>query len=151
MCVLLRGSYHGGSPQTMGLTSNSAYKYPIASGIGCHNASLCWETLAYRFFFLSLRVSSLKFMVLLSPDRPCVLMCLEGRGEEVTAEIPQYRLAENVTAPKVHTLYDVTLNDTCTPVLHVLTPTCSQTYTPMQTGQCLTSLRGFHIIFLVKL
>ncbi|XP_062333875.1 alanine--glyoxylate aminotransferase 2, mitochondrial [Osmerus eperlanus] len=35
--ITLRGSYHGGSPQTMGLTSNSAYKYPIASGIGCHN------------------------------------------------------------------------------------------------------------------
>ncbi|KAM6985229.1 alanine--glyoxylate aminotransferase 2, mitochondrial [Aplochiton taeniatus] len=35
--ITLRGSYHGGSPQTMGLTSNVAYKYPIASGLGCHN------------------------------------------------------------------------------------------------------------------
>ncbi|KAG9354131.1 hypothetical protein JZ751_012255 [Albula glossodonta] len=34
--ITLRGSYHGGSPQTMGLTSNAAYKYPIASGLGCH-------------------------------------------------------------------------------------------------------------------
>lgn len=32
-----RGSYHGGSPQTMGLTSNAAYKYPIANGLGCTN------------------------------------------------------------------------------------------------------------------
>ncbi|XP_037548508.1 alanine--glyoxylate aminotransferase 2, mitochondrial [Nematolebias whitei] len=35
--ITLRGSYHGGSPQTMGLTSNSAYKYPIANGLGCTN------------------------------------------------------------------------------------------------------------------
>ncbi|KAJ3606040.1 hypothetical protein NHX12_028083 [Muraenolepis orangiensis] len=27
-----RGSYHGGSPQTMALTANSAYKYPVANG-----------------------------------------------------------------------------------------------------------------------
>ncbi|KAF3848993.1 hypothetical protein F7725_015490 [Dissostichus mawsoni] len=33
--ITLRGSYHGGSPQTMGLTSNAAYKYPIANGLGC--------------------------------------------------------------------------------------------------------------------
>lgn len=32
-----RGSYHGGSPQAMGLTSNAAYKYPIANGLGCTN------------------------------------------------------------------------------------------------------------------
>ncbi|XP_062409714.1 alanine--glyoxylate aminotransferase 2, mitochondrial [Sardina pilchardus] len=35
--LTFRGSYHGGSPQTMGLTSNAAYKYPVASGLGCHN------------------------------------------------------------------------------------------------------------------
>uniref|UniRef100_A0A672YZ29 Alanine--glyoxylate aminotransferase 2, mitochondrial n=1 Tax=Sphaeramia orbicularis TaxID=375764 RepID=A0A672YZ29_9TELE len=35
--ITFRGSYHGGSPQTMGLTSNSAYKYPIANGLGCTN------------------------------------------------------------------------------------------------------------------
>lgn len=40
--ITIRGSYHGGSPQTMGLTSNSAYKYPIASGIGCTN--VCMHT-----------------------------------------------------------------------------------------------------------
>uniref|UniRef100_A0A8C6K917 Alanine--glyoxylate aminotransferase 2, mitochondrial n=1 Tax=Nothobranchius furzeri TaxID=105023 RepID=A0A8C6K917_NOTFU len=35
--ITLRGSYHGGSPQAMGLTSNAAYKYPIANGLGCTN------------------------------------------------------------------------------------------------------------------
>uniref|UniRef100_I3JLJ0 Alanine--glyoxylate aminotransferase 2, mitochondrial n=1 Tax=Oreochromis niloticus TaxID=8128 RepID=I3JLJ0_ORENI len=35
--ISLRGSYHGGSPQTIGLTSNAAYKYPVASGFGCTN------------------------------------------------------------------------------------------------------------------
>ncbi|KAM9450639.1 alanine--glyoxylate aminotransferase 2, mitochondrial isoform 1-T2 [Clarias gariepinus] len=35
--VTLRGSYHGGSPLAMGLTSNSIYKYPVASGLGCYN------------------------------------------------------------------------------------------------------------------
>ncbi|XP_075957205.1 alanine--glyoxylate aminotransferase 2, mitochondrial-like isoform X3 [Anarhichas minor] len=35
--ITFRGSYHGGSPQTMGLTSNAAYKYPIANGLGCTN------------------------------------------------------------------------------------------------------------------
>ncbi|XP_030625919.1 alanine--glyoxylate aminotransferase 2, mitochondrial isoform X2 [Chanos chanos] len=35
--ITLRGSYHGGSPQTLGLTANSAYKYPTPSGLGCHN------------------------------------------------------------------------------------------------------------------
>lgn len=35
-----RGSYHGGSPQTMGLTSNAAYKYPIANGLGCTNVRI---------------------------------------------------------------------------------------------------------------
>uniref|UniRef100_W5N1L2 Alanine--glyoxylate aminotransferase 2, mitochondrial n=1 Tax=Lepisosteus oculatus TaxID=7918 RepID=W5N1L2_LEPOC len=34
--ITLRGSYHGGSPQSLGLTSNSDYKYPIAAGFGCH-------------------------------------------------------------------------------------------------------------------
>ncbi|KAG7269837.1 hypothetical protein CRUP_032360 [Coryphaenoides rupestris] len=34
--ITFRGSYHGGSPYTMALTSNSAYKYPIANG-GCTN------------------------------------------------------------------------------------------------------------------
>ncbi|CAL8279111.1 unnamed protein product [Merluccius merluccius] len=34
--ITFRGSYHGGSPHTMALTSNSAYKYPIATG-GCVN------------------------------------------------------------------------------------------------------------------
>ncbi|XP_036386020.1 alanine--glyoxylate aminotransferase 2, mitochondrial [Megalops cyprinoides] len=34
--LTLGGSYHGGSPLAMGLTSNAAYKYPIASGLGCH-------------------------------------------------------------------------------------------------------------------
>ncbi|MBN3305303.1 AGT2 aminotransferase, partial [Amia calva] len=33
--MTLRGSYHGGSPQAMGLTSQSPYKYPIPSGLGC--------------------------------------------------------------------------------------------------------------------
>ncbi|XP_029025873.1 alanine--glyoxylate aminotransferase 2, mitochondrial [Betta splendens] len=35
--ITLRGSYHGGGPQTLGLTSNAAYKYPIANGFGCTN------------------------------------------------------------------------------------------------------------------
>uniref|UniRef100_A0A6Q2YX81 Alanine--glyoxylate aminotransferase 2, mitochondrial n=1 Tax=Esox lucius TaxID=8010 RepID=A0A6Q2YX81_ESOLU len=43
--ITLRGSYHGGSPQTMGLTSNSAYKYPIAIGLGCHN-TMCPDVFA---------------------------------------------------------------------------------------------------------
>lgn len=34
-----RGSYHGGSQQTMGLTSNSSYKYPIATSSGCTHVS----------------------------------------------------------------------------------------------------------------
>ncbi|XP_018609890.1 alanine--glyoxylate aminotransferase 2, mitochondrial isoform X1 [Scleropages formosus] len=34
--ITFRGSYHGGSPQTLGLTSYAAYKYPIANGFGCH-------------------------------------------------------------------------------------------------------------------
>ncbi|KAJ8286635.1 hypothetical protein GJAV_G00041390 [Gymnothorax javanicus] len=38
--ITFRGSYHGGSPQTMGLTANTAYKYPVASGLGCH-ATMC--------------------------------------------------------------------------------------------------------------
>uniref|UniRef100_A0AAX7UA79 Alanine--glyoxylate aminotransferase 2, mitochondrial n=1 Tax=Astatotilapia calliptera TaxID=8154 RepID=A0AAX7UA79_ASTCA len=35
--ITLRGSYHGGSPQTIGLTSNAAYKYPVASGFDSTN------------------------------------------------------------------------------------------------------------------
>ncbi|XP_051536788.1 alanine--glyoxylate aminotransferase 2, mitochondrial [Myxocyprinus asiaticus] len=35
--ITLRGSYHGGSPQATGLTSNADYKYPIACSLGCHN------------------------------------------------------------------------------------------------------------------
>ncbi|XP_030598696.1 alanine--glyoxylate aminotransferase 2, mitochondrial [Archocentrus centrarchus] len=35
--ITFRGSYHGGSPQSIGLTSNAAYKYPIANGLGCTN------------------------------------------------------------------------------------------------------------------
>ncbi|KAF3848996.1 hypothetical protein F7725_015493 [Dissostichus mawsoni] len=35
--LTLRGSYHGGTQQTMGLTSNSSYKYPIATSSGCTN------------------------------------------------------------------------------------------------------------------
>ncbi|XP_063066708.1 alanine--glyoxylate aminotransferase 2, mitochondrial [Engraulis encrasicolus] len=35
--LTFRGSYHGGSPQSLGLTSNSSYKYPVAGGLGCHN------------------------------------------------------------------------------------------------------------------
>ncbi|KAI5612753.1 alanine--glyoxylate aminotransferase 2, mitochondrial, partial [Silurus asotus] len=35
--ITLRGSYHGGSPLTMGLTSNTAYKYPVPSSLGCYN------------------------------------------------------------------------------------------------------------------
>ncbi|XP_062268483.1 alanine--glyoxylate aminotransferase 2, mitochondrial [Platichthys flesus] len=35
--ITFRGSYHGGSPQTIGLTSNAAYKYPIAGASGCTN------------------------------------------------------------------------------------------------------------------
>lgn len=35
--ITFRNSYHGGSPQTMGLTSNAAYKYPVPSGLGCTN------------------------------------------------------------------------------------------------------------------
>uniref|UniRef100_A0A9J8AKU2 Alanine--glyoxylate aminotransferase 2, mitochondrial n=1 Tax=Cyprinus carpio carpio TaxID=630221 RepID=A0A9J8AKU2_CYPCA len=35
--ITLRGSYHGGSPQAIGLTSNTKYKYPIPSSMGCHN------------------------------------------------------------------------------------------------------------------
>uniref|UniRef100_A0A3P8WWM5 Alanine--glyoxylate aminotransferase 2, mitochondrial n=1 Tax=Cynoglossus semilaevis TaxID=244447 RepID=A0A3P8WWM5_CYNSE len=35
--ITLRGSYHGGSPQTMGLTSYASYKFPVASNSGCSN------------------------------------------------------------------------------------------------------------------
>nr|XP_057910739.1 alanine--glyoxylate aminotransferase 2, mitochondrial isoform X2 [Doryrhamphus excisus] len=35
--ITFRGSYHGGSPQSIGLTSNSSYKYPVAIGLGCTN------------------------------------------------------------------------------------------------------------------
>uniref|UniRef100_A0A7N8XUT2 Alanine--glyoxylate aminotransferase 2, mitochondrial n=1 Tax=Mastacembelus armatus TaxID=205130 RepID=A0A7N8XUT2_9TELE len=35
--ITFRGSYHGGSPQALGLTSDGAYKYPIANGLGCTN------------------------------------------------------------------------------------------------------------------
>ncbi|KAI7795630.1 alanine--glyoxylate aminotransferase 2, mitochondrial [Triplophysa rosa] len=35
--ITLRGSYHGGSPQATGLTSNAVYKYPVPSSMGCHN------------------------------------------------------------------------------------------------------------------
>ncbi|XP_060790941.1 alanine--glyoxylate aminotransferase 2, mitochondrial [Neoarius graeffei] len=35
--ITLRGSYHGGSPLAMGLTSNTVYKYPVASSLGCYN------------------------------------------------------------------------------------------------------------------
>ncbi|XP_076613850.1 alanine--glyoxylate aminotransferase 2, mitochondrial-like [Chaetodon auriga] len=38
--ITLRGSYHGGSQQTMGLTSNSAYKYPVATSSGC-TSTMC--------------------------------------------------------------------------------------------------------------
>ncbi|XP_058851647.1 alanine--glyoxylate aminotransferase 2, mitochondrial isoform X1 [Acipenser ruthenus] len=34
--ITFRGGYHGASPYAMGLTSMAAYKYPIATGIGCH-------------------------------------------------------------------------------------------------------------------
>ncbi|CAN9504292.1 unnamed protein product [Ophioblennius macclurei] len=33
--ITFRGSYHGGTQQTMGLTANSSYKYPIATSSGC--------------------------------------------------------------------------------------------------------------------
>ncbi|XP_068561721.1 alanine--glyoxylate aminotransferase 2, mitochondrial-like [Cebidichthys violaceus] len=33
--LTFRGSYHGGTQQTMGLTSNSPYKYPVATSLGC--------------------------------------------------------------------------------------------------------------------
>lgn len=39
VCVC-RGSYHGGSPQATGLTSNAPYKYPVPSSMGCHNVRL---------------------------------------------------------------------------------------------------------------
>ncbi|XP_061654908.1 alanine--glyoxylate aminotransferase 2, mitochondrial [Phyllopteryx taeniolatus] len=35
--ITFRGSYHGGSPQTMGLTSLVDYKYPVGIGLGCTN------------------------------------------------------------------------------------------------------------------
>ncbi|KAM9794533.1 alanine--glyoxylate aminotransferase 2, mitochondrial isoform 2-T2 [Syngnathus typhle] len=35
--ITFRGSYHGGSPQSMGLTAQQAYKYPVAIGLGCTN------------------------------------------------------------------------------------------------------------------
>uniref|UniRef100_UPI0037E985C7 alanine--glyoxylate aminotransferase 2, mitochondrial-like isoform X2 n=1 Tax=Semicossyphus pulcher TaxID=241346 RepID=UPI0037E985C7 len=35
--ITFRGSYHGGTQQTMGLTSNSPYKYPVATSSGCTN------------------------------------------------------------------------------------------------------------------
>ncbi|XP_047425209.1 alanine--glyoxylate aminotransferase 2, mitochondrial-like [Mugil cephalus] len=35
--ITFRGSYHGGSPHTMGLTSNSSYRYPVATSSGCTN------------------------------------------------------------------------------------------------------------------
>ncbi|XP_077479225.1 alanine--glyoxylate aminotransferase 2, mitochondrial [Stigmatopora argus] len=35
--ITFRGGYHGGSPQSMGLTSLHGYKYPIATGLGCTN------------------------------------------------------------------------------------------------------------------
>ncbi|XP_063336327.2 LOW QUALITY PROTEIN: alanine--glyoxylate aminotransferase 2, mitochondrial-like [Pelmatolapia mariae] len=33
--ITFRGSYHGGSQQTVGLTANSSYKFPIATSSGC--------------------------------------------------------------------------------------------------------------------
>ncbi|XP_040052838.2 alanine--glyoxylate aminotransferase 2, mitochondrial-like [Gasterosteus aculeatus] len=36
--ITFRGSYHGGTQQTMGLTSNSPYKYPVATTSGCTHA-----------------------------------------------------------------------------------------------------------------
>ncbi|XP_035523884.1 alanine--glyoxylate aminotransferase 2, mitochondrial-like [Morone saxatilis] len=33
--ITFRGSYHGGTQQTMGLTSNMPYKYPISTSSGC--------------------------------------------------------------------------------------------------------------------
>uniref|UniRef100_A0A3B4ZHX4 Alanine--glyoxylate aminotransferase 2, mitochondrial n=1 Tax=Stegastes partitus TaxID=144197 RepID=A0A3B4ZHX4_9TELE len=33
--IAFRGSYHGGSQQTMGLTSHSPFRYPIATSSGC--------------------------------------------------------------------------------------------------------------------
>ncbi|KAK1884236.1 Alanine--glyoxylate aminotransferase 2 mitochondrial [Dissostichus eleginoides] len=41
--LTLRGSYHGGTQQTMGLTSNSSYKYPIATSSGCTNVQVHGE------------------------------------------------------------------------------------------------------------
>lgn len=38
--VSSRGSYHGGSPQTMGLTSYASYKFPVASNSGCSNVCI---------------------------------------------------------------------------------------------------------------
>ncbi|XP_061782984.1 alanine--glyoxylate aminotransferase 2, mitochondrial isoform X4 [Nerophis lumbriciformis] len=35
--ITLRGSYHGGGSQTIGLTSNSNYKFPVAIGLGSTN------------------------------------------------------------------------------------------------------------------
>lgn len=35
--ITLRGSYHGGSPQGTGLTSNATYKFPVPSSLGCYN------------------------------------------------------------------------------------------------------------------
>lgn len=34
--ITLRGAYHGASPYTMGLTSNSSWKFAVANGFGCH-------------------------------------------------------------------------------------------------------------------
>ncbi|XP_075311814.1 alanine--glyoxylate aminotransferase 2, mitochondrial-like [Odontesthes bonariensis] len=36
--ITFGGSYHGGTQQTMGLTANSSYRYPIATSSGCTNA-----------------------------------------------------------------------------------------------------------------
>ncbi|KAK7896541.1 hypothetical protein WMY93_021866 [Mugilogobius chulae] len=35
--ITFRNSYHGGSPQSLGLTSNAAYKFPTPGGFGCTN------------------------------------------------------------------------------------------------------------------
>src|SRR5690606_6125012 len=36
--VALRNCYHGGSPQSMGLTSHFTWKYPLPQGFGVHHA-----------------------------------------------------------------------------------------------------------------
>ncbi|KAG2466139.1 AGT2 aminotransferase, partial [Polypterus senegalus] len=38
--ITFRGAYHGGSPHSVGLTRVGSYRFPVATGLGCHQLSL---------------------------------------------------------------------------------------------------------------